>query len=412
MLLYWLWYAVLPGMNDREKAALLEHFQDPEDIFFAEKSELEQIEELTQAGMETLMNRDLSQAEEILRQCDDKQIQVLTYRDPTYPERLRWISDPPMVLYYRGQLPEFDQLPLIGVVGTRKASAYGLTTAKQMGFQLARCGGLVVSGGAKGIDTMALEGALLAGGSAIAVLGCGVDQIYPASNRKLFQDLIRDGCLLSEFPPETPPLKWNFPKRNRIISGISCGVLIVEAPRKSGALITANCAREQGRDVFVVTGNVGVESCAGSNDLLRSGAMYADSGWDILREYADQFPDKIHQEPDGADQALRQDELERPMERVAQKSVFPNKNRSTKQKKEKKVIDNGTKPPYSDVRDHDIFLSDEEQCVLDCVTGTCLVDDVIAQAGLPAGKVLGILTLLEVKKVITRLPGRRVCRKG
>ena len=412
MLLYWLWYALLPGLQEGEKVALLEHFQNPEDIFFAEKTELSQLEGMTDAGVKALMNRDLTHAEKVLRQCTDKEIQLLTYADPAYPERLKYIADPPLVLYYRGKFPEIDRLPLIGVVGTRKASAYGMTMAKQMGYQIARCGGWVVSGGADGIDTMALRGAMLAGGSVIAVFGCGVDQVYPAVNRKLFEDMLRDGCLISEFPPETPPYKWNFPKRNRIISGLSCGVLVVEAPKRSGALSTARHAREQGRDVFVVTGNAGVESCAGSNGLLRSGAVYADCGWDILSEYADHFPDKIHRDDTPADLVIRQDELEKPMAKVAQKKLFPNKNQESKPKKEKKVIDNGANKPYSDVKDKSISLSEEEQAILAHVTGDCLVDDVIAASGLPAGKVLGILTLLEVKGVVSRLPGRRICRKG
>ena len=412
MLLYWLWYALLPGLHEQDKVALLEHFQDPEDIFYAEEADLAEVEGLTEAGVKVLLNRDLTQAKEVLQKCTDKQIQILTYRDQAYPNRLKSISDPPLVLYYRGQLPDFDRLPLIGVVGTRKASAYGMTTAKQISFQIARCGGIIVSGGADGIDTMAFQGALMAGGSGIAVFGSGVDQIYPAKNRKLFDDLLRDGCILSEFPPETPPMRWNFPKRNRIISGLSCGVLVVEAPKRSGALITAEHAREQGRDVFVVTGNVGVDSCAGSNDLLRSGAIFAGCGWDVLSEYESQFPDKIHRDDTPADLAVRQDELEKPLEKVAQKKLFPRKNPDTKPQKEKKVIDNGANPPYSDMKDKSISLSAEEQKVLDLVTGDCLVDDVIAASGLMAGKVLATLTLLEVKGFVTRWPGRRVCRKG
>lgn len=412
MLIHWLWYATLPGIPEKEKIELLQHFQDPEDLFFAEESTLAQIENLTEEGIQILCSRDLTKAREVLRECTDKQIEILTYADAAYPMRLKSLSDPPLVLYYKGRLPAFDTLPLIGVVGTRKASAYGLSTAKRMGFQITRCGGTVVSGAATGIDSVAMEGGLMAGGSVIGILGCGLDVIYPASNRRLFSEILRDGCLLSEFPPGTPPLKWNFPKRNRIISGISCGVLVVEAPKKSGALITAGCAREQGRDVFVIPGNVGVETCAGSNDLLRSGAIYADCGWDVMREYESLFPDRIHRDETPYQLVQLQDELEKPLIKVAQRSSFQHKKPLSAMKKEKKAIDNGAKAPYSDPEDKSISLTDQEKEILSRLSQPLLVDDLIAASGLPAGVVLATLTVLEVKGMITRLPGRRVSRKG
>ena len=179
------------------------------------------------------------------------------------------------------------------MVGTRHASPYGMTTAKKMGYQITKCGGIVVSGMAYGIDGMAMKGALTAGAPVVGILGCGAEMVYPPSNRPLFSDVENYGCIMSEFPPGTPPVKWNFPKRNRIISGMSCGVLVVEAPEKSGALITARCAADQGRDVFVVPGNIDVPTFVGSNRLLRDGAIAVSSGWDILSEYQMQFPDKI-----------------------------------------------------------------------------------------------------------------------
>ncbi len=411
MLLHWIWYALLPGMNEQEKAALLQYVRDPEDLFFAEPEALAALEGLTEAGVQVLLNRDLTQAREVLQNCTDLGIDLLTLNDAAYPIRLKSIADPPLILYYRGKLPDFDAVPAIGVVGTRKATAYGLVTAKRLGFQITRCGGMVISGAANGIDTQAIQGGLLAGGSTVAVMGCGVDVEYPAGSRELYRDICRSGCLISEFPPGTPPYRWNFPKRNRIISGLSCGVLVVEAPRKSGALITARHAREQGRDVFVTTGNVGTESCAGSNGLLRSGAIYADCGWDVVSEYLQLFPDKIRRDAEGSEQALQQDSLESTPAKVAQKPVSPKKNPPPKPLKEKKVIDNGAIPPYSDKKEKPPSLSQTEQSVLELVQGTCLVDDIIARSGMTPGAVLGALTMLEIKGVITRLPGKRVCRK-
>ena len=292
MLIHWIWLATRPGLSDREKAALMQYFRDAEDVFFADSDAYQCVEELTEEALLALEDKDVGRAEQILQQCQKKKIHILTYRDAGYPARLKNIPDPPVVLYYKGRLPDFDGTPLIGVVGTRQASAYGLTVAKRMGYQIARCGGIVVSGMAKGIDSMAMGGALTAGGSVVGVLGCGADMVYPPSNQDLFADTERYGCILSEFIPGTPPMAWNFPKRNRIISGLSCGVLVVEAPEKSGALITANQALEQGRDVFVVPGNIDVPTFVGSNRLLRDGAVAISSGWDIMSEYQALFPDK------------------------------------------------------------------------------------------------------------------------
>ena len=418
MLVHWIWLATRPDIGDGMKCELLRHFQDPEDLFFAEADDLAQVEGLPEKAVESLKDKNLLPAEEILSRCADKGIQLLTYRDAAYPNRLKNIPDPPLVLYYKGRLPDFDGLPLIGVVGTRKATAYGLGIAKRMGYQIASCGGIVVSGLAFGIDGLAMRGALTAGMPVVGVLGCGADVVYPVSNRSLYADTEQHGCLLTEFPPGTPPMKWNFPKRNRIISGLSCGVLVVEAPEKSGALITARQAADQGRDVFVVPGNIDVETCAGSNALLRDGAMAVSSGWDILSEYESLFPGKIRRDTTPSRQAAYPDEIRRaeaeaqPQNtRVAQKARRPGKK---KERGDDKIdVDNRSKAPYIDVNDPLKSLSPEEQAILDTLgSDTRLVDDVIAECGLPAGTVLATLTLLEVRGLVTRLPGKRIRTGG
>ena len=282
MLIHWIWFATRTGMGDKMKAVLLSHFEDPEEVYFAPELEFERFEELSPSAVESIMDKELSESEQILARCREQGIHILTLQDAAYPKRLKNIPDPPMVLYYKGTLPEFDELPVIGVVGTRKASVYGLTTAKRLGYQIAACGGTVVSGMATGIDAVAMKGALTAGGSVVGVLGCGADVVYPLSNRWLYADTQKYGCILSEFPPGTPPVGRNFPRRNRIISGLGCGVLVVEAPEKSGALITARLSAEQGRDVFVVPANIDVESARGSNALMRDGAIPVSSGWYIM----------------------------------------------------------------------------------------------------------------------------------
>lgn len=295
MLLYWLWLAQCNEVKDGVKAALVRQFEDPERLFFAEKQEIldAEIEGLTGEHLDILLRHDLSAAEETLSDCAKAGLQVLTYDSPLYPRRLKAIYDPPIVLYYRGTLPDFDKLPTIGVVGTRHPSVYGRQAAKRLGGEIAAAGGLVVSGLAEGIDGAAMEAALSAGFPAVGVLGCGADVLYPRKHKALFQETERLGCILSEYAPGSPPLGWHFPRRNRIISGLSCGVLVVEAPERSGSLLTAKHALEQGRDVFVVPGNVDMESFRGSNRLLRSGAIVVSSGRDVMEEYDLLYPGKL-----------------------------------------------------------------------------------------------------------------------
>ena len=377
MRIYWLWLAANPGLTEREKMTVLQHFGSPEDCYYADESAYSAVETLGEGAVAALCNKELKEAEVILSACEKKKIHILTYGDALYPAFLRNIADPPLVLYYRGILPDFDREPMIGVVGTRKASAYGLSTARQMGRQIAAHGGIVVSGMAEGIDAMATWGALDAGKTAVGVLGNGVDRIYPSCNRDLFRKMEQQGCLISEYPPGTAPAKWNFPKRNRIISGLSNGVLVVEAPQKSGALITARQALEQGRDVFVVPGNIGVSSCEGSNALLKDGAVLVTSGWDVVGEYAYRYPDKIHKEIP-----------------IVQPTA------------DKIVVDNPMPPLYSDVENNAADLSDTEKAILTAIGhGEQLIDTVIAETGLDSSDVLAALTMLEVSGYVTTRPG-------
>lgn len=418
MLVHWIWLAHRPGFGPRMKAELLEHFRDPEEVYFADEKALGQLG-LNAEAKAALLDKNLDSSEKILEDCRKKRLNILTHQDAAYPSRLKNIPDPPLVLYYKGQLPDFDAEPVIGVVGTRKASAYGLTVAKRMGYQIGKCGGLVVSGMAYGIDGMAMSGALTAGAKTVGVLGCGADIVYPMSNRALFRDVEAYGCILSEFAPGQPAAKWTFPMRNRIISGLSCGVLVVEAPERSGALITARLALEQGRDVFAVPGNIDMPTCVGSNALLRDGAIMVSSGWDVLSEYRAQFPDKIHREDAPAHQRAYPDEVRRaaldkekvpPL--VAQNLRIPKEMPDLKKNLEKKSIDKEPPEAYSDVNVNIAGLSEDERKIVSSLqNGRRLVDDVIAETGMTTGKLLGVLTMLELKGIIKRLPGKQICLK-
>ena len=412
MLVHWIWLAHRPGLTDRMKAALLEHFSDPEDIYFAQSEAFAHIDGMTREVAQAPAEKDLSTAEKNLADAMKYKLHILTYRDVAYPKRLKHIPDPPLVLYYKGTLPDFDSQPVIGVVGTRDASPYGLSAAKKFGHEIAACGGMVVSGLAAGIDGMAMKSALSAGGTVVGILGCGAEQVYPKSNRWLFEDLERYGCILSEFPPETPPLKWNFPKRNRLISGLSHGVLVVEAPEKSGALITANQALEQGRDVFVVPGNLDQPTCVGSNKLLKDGGILASCGWDILSEYEAIFPGKVTKDTRPSRQRVAPEETansEKILPKVAQKLRLPEIKGPKKEKSYKKDVDKFDLPNYSDVNKDLSALTPEQRSIVETLRGgERLVDEIIAETNLPAGKVSSLLTMLAIKGFLEKLPGNRV----
>lgn len=419
MLVHWIWLAHRPGVKGHMKAELLRHFSDPEDIYFADEGAFSHIEGLSKEAVEGLRDKDLTSAEKILSDVMGYKLHVLTYRDVAYPRRLKAIADPPLVLYYKGTLPDFDNYPTIGVVGTRRCTPYGLSAAKRFGHEIARCGGILVSGMAEGIDAMAMKSALSAGGTVVGILGCGAEQIYPRKNQWLFADMERFGCILSEFPPGTEPFKWNFPKRNRIISGLSNGVLVVEAPKGSGSLHTAKHALEQGRDVFVVPGNLDQPTFEGSIQLLRDGATLVSSGWDILSEYAALYPGKLRREAKPSRQRAYPEELEelstesvKNVGKVAQIPRLPLDKPAKKEKRNKKDVDKSHSETYSDVQKEISGLSPEQKAIVDALSGgERMVDELIAQVQLPASKVSTALTMLTIRGIVKKLPGNRVSLK-
>lgn len=286
---HWVWLGEA-HIRSASRLALLQHFGTPENIYFAAAEDLLQVEGISAGEARCLQNKDLSEADRILGQCKEKNIRLLTVQDASYPARLKNIYDPPCLLYIRGEMPEIDDGVSVAVVGTRDCTPYGERAAEKIAFGLAEGGVTVVSGLAKGIDAAAMRGALRAGGHPVAVLGGGVDVVYPRENRFLYEDVATRGALISEYPPGTEPKAEHFPIRNRIIAGLSLATLVVEAPRKSGALITAHEALEQGRDVFAVPGAIDAPCSVGCNELIREGASLVSSAQDILREYAAAYP--------------------------------------------------------------------------------------------------------------------------
>ncbi len=283
--LYWIWLSEALGAGSSAFRRLISLYDTAFDIFRAEEAELEQIPDLTERVKKALCDKSLQRATEILDKCEREGIGVLCYDEDAYPRALREIQKPPMLLYYRGNLPDFNHNLCIGIVGTRSMSAYGMKQAYKMSYELASAGAVVVSGMAKGIDGVAAAAAIKAGGITVAVLGCGVDIPYPSHHRNLYQSIRKSGVVLSEFAPGTRPVGYHFPMRNRIISGLSQATVVVEAGIGSGSLITAKDAILQGRDVFAIPANVGSKGADGTNGLLRDGARMALSAADVLAPY-------------------------------------------------------------------------------------------------------------------------------
>lgn len=272
---------------------IIEYFGSAKALFDAGETEWRMSPVLVPRQIEKLCESTEAQANEVLATCKMNGWQVVPYDDPHYPERLRSIFNPPAVLYVDGELPDIDNSIVIGIVGTRRASDYAVKAADVMSRGIAEREAIVASGGALGVDTAAHNGAMLAGGKTIAVLGCGLGTKYLMENKPLRDAVVKNGALITEFQPFTPASKYTFPIRNRIISGISLGVLVVEASVKSGSLITANYALEQGRDVFALPCSILDPAFAGTNKLIDDGAIVATKPLDLLYPYAEEYGVKI-----------------------------------------------------------------------------------------------------------------------
>ena len=296
-------------------------------------------------------------------------VRAVSYEDQDYPENLNQIPDAPVLLYVKGDLKKENNLA-VAIVGSRKASFYGLSIAEKFARELSEFGITIVSGMARGIDTKAHEGALRAKGPTIAVLGNGLSEIYPPENQKLFEDIAKNGAIISEFPMTTPPAAYNFPRRNRVISGLSLGVVIVEASNKSGALITSRFALEQGREVFAVPGKVDSPNSQGVHKLIKEGAKLTNSVSDILEELAPQLKHRIKEEKPISDTKF-----------------------------EEKVLTRN--------------LSNEEKTIYGRISDQAMhIDEIVDQSGCSASQAMAVLLKLELKHLIRQLPGKLFVKTG
>jgi DNA processing protein len=280
--LYWIALKGIPHVGNVTFRRLLERFENPRHVFNAGKEELTTVKGITMEIAASIVACDFAGAERECSAVARAGARIVTFYDQEYPPLLKEVADAPPFLYVRGHLPFIDQG--LGVVGSRRASHYGLMTTERLSIDLVQHGITVVSGMARGVDTAAHRGALKGNGTTVAVLGSGIDVLYPPENARLFAQVMESGAVVSEFPMGTAPLAVNFPCRNRIISGCCIGVLVVEAAEKSGSLITAEYALEQGREVFAVPGNITLANSKGTNRLIKQGAKLVESVDDILDE--------------------------------------------------------------------------------------------------------------------------------
>lgn len=285
---YEYWFAVLKGISANRKYELRQKIKDASELFYMEETKLRRLgmtEKEAAAVVESRSQPDIIEVmDKKLCAAVEKQIRLVRRGTKDYPKRLEYIDAPPYMLYVKGQLPAWER-PCAAIVGARNCSPYGKTYAREFGQCLAGNGMLIISGMASGIDGYAQRGALMAGGITVAVLGCGVDICYPRENFGLYQDILfNGGAVISEYPPGTPPMANHFPARNRIISGLSDMVLVMEAKKKSGSLITADMALEQGKDVYALPGPVNSMLSQGCNELIRQGAGILLSTEELLEE--------------------------------------------------------------------------------------------------------------------------------
>ncbi len=312
-LIAWIWASNL-GRNTNKNVNVLKNIYG--DIVTAWKN-CEKGRAFTGMGIDKLMLEKLLNKEnfknalKIFTECKKKHLQVISLDSEEYPNSLRKIYSPPSVLYYKGNILEFSRHingNYLSVVGSRRCSSYGRMIAFDFSKNISRFNIGIVSGMARGIDSEAHRGALWGNGYTVAVLGCGADVIYPKENKKLYEDISERGCVLSEYPPGTPPYKNNFPARNRIVSGLSSGTLIVEAAEKSGAMITVDMALEQGKNVYVIPGNINSINSRGCNELIKNGAICVTDYKDILSDYFIEVP--VKEKEDGILNSLKGIELE------------------------------------------------------------------------------------------------------
>lgn len=451
----WIWLAEKCGAASKELSQLIEKFGNIENIYGAS------YDDYVAAGISERLCEDLSDKSfdsitHIISYCQRERIGVLAYDNEKYPMSLRSLKDPPAVLYYQGKLPNLNRSLCISMVGTRSMSEYGMRAAYKIGYEVASSGAVVVSGMALGIDGIASAAAIAAKGRTVAVLGCGIDRIYPPEHITLCELIMQNGAIITEFAPGTAPKGSNFPIRNRIISGLSQGTVVVDADKSSGAMITAKNAILQGKDIYAVPGNIDSETASGTNMLIRDGAQAVLSGNDIISNYAYLYRDSLDiqrmrmaesRSDFNPDVVRRMGVSMRVIRKLQYNSDTPapievrvsNTRRISKKRADvtsdsrERTVRNSTKndngseiKSVSNVDEKSLpivnsgdnsskiveSLSEKQRKIFEEIPiDKAITVDYLTAAGFSMGEVMSTLTVLEIKGLISSLPGALYVRK-
>ena len=406
-LLHWIWLSlsVKPGGESFKK--LYERFSSVESIYNADKDEIAAVIGSRSFDYKSLCEKELDRAESVLNFCRSKNVGILIYADENYPENLRKIPNPPVLLYYRGTLPDFKSELCISVVGSRSVSNYGCKNAFYVSRDLAKAGAVIVSGMAIGIDGVALAGALSEGSVTVAVIGSGIDVCYPSQHQRLAREIVKRGCVFTEYAPGSRPNKINFPVRNRIISGLSEATLVIEGSETSGSLITARRAFKQGRKVYALPGNVGNKNSEGPNLLIKNGAKAFSSADDIVRDFYETHVGKLNPHnllrPSSKSMASVLSEYEIAALSPDDKVFIPSRKKSARV--------NGSETPLPKKADGEkaMKLSKLDKLHRDLYEkipqGESITQESLVSSELPMRDLMRALLKLEVSGLITMLPG-------
>ena len=441
---YWIWLSLKLNNQNTVFQRLLDLFDNsPYEIYKANEDELNRATHLSEFQKKVLLDKNLDEALSIFNYCKWNKVGIMTYGESIYPESLKSMKKPPILLYYMGHIPNLNNRVCVSVVGTRKMTEYGMRSCYKIAYELASAGAVVVSGMALGIDSVAHAGAIGARGTTIAVLGCGIDVIYPKQHRKLRKYICEHGAVITAYHPSTPAYKNNFPERNAIISALSEGTLVVEAPRSSGALITAECAAEQSRTVYALPGSIEEPMSEGPNHLIKNGAEAITCARDILKYYFENHSRLVDPVK------LRQGELSSDFDNGILEEVGisvtcygkgPKETPSSLLKKLNEQLNNNAEqnsdyysaPKIKRINESKFVekeeniqietspvdesvlegLTDEQRRIFNdipCDKPTSV--DALAKGGYNIGSLMATLTILEIKGLVTSLPGGVYIRK-
>ena len=415
-ILYWIWLARACGVASKNFVRLIERFETPFDIYSLGDAEIEYIEGIGNQLKNRLSDKNLEPSYSVLKFCKKNRVDIITYGDKRYPLSLKRLEDPPAVLFCRGRFPDFNTKLCVAVVGTRKMSEYGKQAAYKIAYEMAAANAIIVSGMAFGNDGVASAGALAAGGDTVAVLGSGIDVVYPKEHTKLYEKIARSGAVITEFMPSTPPDKYNFPMRNRIISGLCQATLVVEGDHRSGSLITARTAIMQGREVFALPGEIYENNSEGPNELIRSGAYAALGADDIINHYDFLYHDVINYR--GLRKAKSKSELDE--EYIRELNICWKPYKATKPVATTEPAKKTVKEEEVKVREAQTSQSEDMLAGLDDSTrriflqmpmDSAVSPDRLVEDGYTASDVITALTMLELCGLVTSLPGGLYIRK-